>query len=122
MKQSRRWSTGRSLLVGLVAALMVVVMTVAALAITKRVRATPDRRWMPKVADIRRGDRVRWTNPTGRTHDVTAYGGWSFSRVLSPGESAVRTFNTRGVFKYRCVRHSGIVSGKCQGMCGRVKV
>jgi plastocyanin len=113
---------GRPLFVAVVAVLIVVLMAVTALAITKRVRATPDRRWRPKIADISRGDRVRWTNPTGRTHDVTAYGGWSFSSVLSPGESVTRTFNSRGTFKFRCVRHSGIVGGKCQGMCGRVVV
>jgi plastocyanin len=112
----------RSLLVVVVAILMVVVMAVAALAITKRVRATSDRRWRPKHTYINRGDKVRWTNPTGRTHDVTAYGGWSFSRVLSPGESAIRTFNSRGTFRFRCVRHSGIVSGRCRGMCGIVHV
>jgi len=113
----------RSLLVVVVAILMVVVMAVAAMAITKRVRATSDRRWRPKLADINRGDRIRWTNPTGRTHDVHSIGSnWSFSRVLSPGESAVRQFNSRGTFRYRCVRHSGIVGGKCQGMCGKVVV
>jgi plastocyanin len=115
----------RSLFVGVVAVLMIVVMAVAALALTKRVRATPNRRWMPKAADIARGDSIRWTNPTGRTHDVTAYdkgANWDFSRVLSPGEGVTRQFGTRGTFFYRCVRHSGIVGGKCQGMCGRVKV
>jgi plastocyanin len=122
MSRSKRSPTSRSLFVALVAVLMVVVMGVAALAITKRVRATADRKWRPKIVDIGRGDKVRWTNPTNRVHDVTAYGGWSFSRVLSPGESAVRTFNSRGTFKYRCARHSGIVGGKCQGMCGRVVV
>jgi len=111
----------RSFFVAAVAVLMVVVMAVAALAITKRVRAD-GRRWKPRTVDIGRGDRVRWRNPTSRTHDVTAYGGWSFSRVLSPGESASRTFNSRGTFKYRCARHSALVGGECQGMCGKVVV
>jgi plastocyanin len=121
----KRGGTGRPLFVAVLAVLMVVVMAVAALAITKRVRATADRRWRPKIADIARGDRIRWTNPTGRTHDVTAYdkgANWDFSRVLSPGESVTRQFGSRGTFFYRCARHSGIVGGTCQGMCGRVVV
>jgi plastocyanin len=122
MRRGRQSPTSRSPFVAMVAVLMVLVMAAAALAITKRVRATADRKWRPRIVDIGRGDSVRWTNPTNRVHDVTAYGGWSFSRVLSPGESAVRTFNSRGTFKYRCARHSGIVGGKCQGMCGRVVV
>jgi plastocyanin len=122
MEQGNRRAAGRSVFVVVVAVLMVVVMAVAALAITKRVRATSDRKWRPKHVYINRGDKIRWTNPTNRVHDVTAYGGWSFSRVLSPGEAATRTFNSRGTFKYRCARHSGIVGGKCQGMCGIVHV
>jgi plastocyanin len=120
MQRARRPAAG--LFVAVVAVLMVVVMAVAALAITKRVRAD-GRRWKPKVVDIGRGDAVRWVNPTGRTHDLHDVGSnWSISVVLSPGESVRRVFNKRGTFRFRCVRHSGIVGGKCQGMCGRVVV
>jgi plastocyanin len=115
----------RSFFVAAVAVVMVVVLAVVALAATKRVRATSDRRWRPKIADIGRGDSVRWRNPTNRTHDVTAYdkgADWDFSRVLSPGESVSRQFGTRGTFFYRCVRHSGLSGGRCRGMCGKVVV
>jgi plastocyanin len=93
-----------------------------AAAATSRVKAKGDK-WKPLHTYIRRNDTVRWTNPTNRVHDLKAYGGgWSFSRVLDTGESAKRRFKQRGTFKYRCVRHSAIVSGKCQGMCGLVHV
>jgi plastocyanin len=93
-----------------------------AAAATSRVRAKEEK-WRPLHTYIGRNDTVRWTNPTDRVHDVKAYGGgWSFSTVLDPGESAKRKFKQRGTFKFRCVRHSAIVSGKCQGMCGLVHV
>jgi plastocyanin len=58
-----------------------------------------------------------------KVHDLKAYGGgWTFSKILDPGETASRKFNQRGTYKYRCVRHSGIVGGKCQGMCGLIHV
>jgi plastocyanin len=91
-------------------------------AATSRIRAKGER-WRPAHTFIGRGDRVRWTNPTSRVHDVKAYGGgWSFSTVLDPGESATRRFRQRGTYKFRCVRHSAVVSGKCQGMCGLIHV
>jgi plastocyanin len=84
-----------------------------------------DEKWKPKHAYIGRGDRIRWKNPTSRIHDVRAYDkgtNWDFYRVLSPGESTLRKFRKRGTFFYRCARHSGIVSGKCRGMCGVIHV
>jgi plastocyanin len=93
-----------------------------ALGATSRVKAKGER-WKPLHTYIGRNDTVRWTNPTNKVHDLKAYGGgWSFKRILDPGESAKRKFKQRGTFKYRCVRHSAIVSGKCQGMCGLVHV
>jgi plastocyanin len=93
-----------------------------ATAATSKVRAKGEK-WRPLHTYIGRNDSVRWTNPTSRVHDLKAYGGgWSFSKILDPGESAKRRFKQRGTFKYRCVRHSAIVSGKCQGMCGLVHV
>jgi plastocyanin len=122
MDRGKRGGARRSFFVAVVAVLMVVVLAVVALAATKRVRAD-GRRWKPKIADISRGDSVRWRNPTNRPHDVTAWGGgWSFSAVLSPGESVTRQFDSRGTFKYRCVRHSAIVDGRCRDMCGKVVV
>ncbi|MGH2653727.1 MAG: cupredoxin domain-containing protein [Actinomycetota bacterium] len=93
-----------------------------ATAATSRVKAKGDK-WKPLHTYIGRNDSVRWTNPTNKVHDLKAYGGgWSFSKILDPGEKAARRFKQRGTFKYRCVRHSAIVSGKCQGMCGLIHV
>lgn len=113
----------RSLLVAIVAVMMVALLAVGVVALTKTTRATSDDRWKPRSIDIGRGDRVRWTNPTEKIHNVKAWGGtWTFFERLSPGESARKTFKRRGTFRFRCTLHSDIVSGKCQGMCGVVHV
>jgi len=92
------------------------------MAATKKVRAKGEK-WRPVHTYIGRGDQVRWVNPTQRVHDIKAYGkGWKFSKILQPGQKATRKFKKRGTFRYRCVRHSGIVGGKCQGMCGLIHV
>ena len=94
----------------------------SALAATSRVRAKGNK-WKPFHTYIGRNDKVRWTNPTSNVHDLKAYGGgWRFSKVLDAGESAARRFKQRGTFKYRCVRHSAVVGGTCQGMCGLIHV
>jgi plastocyanin len=112
-KRALAAALGASLLVGSAA---------AALAATSTIKAKGER-WRPFHTYIGRGDRVRWTNPTSRTHDVKAYGGgWSLSTVLSPGESVTKRFRQRGTYKYRCVRHSAIVNRQCQGMCGLIHV
>jgi plastocyanin len=91
-------------------------------AATSRVKAKGEK-WKPLHTYIARNDKVKWTNPTNKVHDLKAYGGgWSFKRILDPGESATRRFKQRGTFKFRCVRHSGIVNGQCQGMCGLIHV
>jgi plastocyanin len=93
-----------------------------AMGATARVKAKGEK-WKPVHTYIGRNDTVRWTNPTSKVHDLKAYGGgWSFSTILDPGESAKRKFKQRGTYKFRCVRHSAIVSGKCQGMCGLIHV
>jgi plastocyanin len=80
-------------------------------------------RWRPKHRYITNGDHIRWTNPTSRRHNVTAYGGnWSYSRVLDPGEAVRRQFNTDGNFRYRCTIHSSLVDGVCSGQCGIIHV
>jgi plastocyanin len=110
------------LVVVLVGAALLMASAGVAMAATAKVRANGER-WKPLHTYIGRNDTVRWRNPTSRVHDVKAYGGgWTFSTVLDPGESASRRFKQRGTYKYRCVRHSAIVSGKCQGMCGLIHV
>jgi plastocyanin len=90
---------------------------------TKKVKATATDLWKPTHLYIGKKTRVKWTNPTSEIHDLAAYGGgWSFTANLDPGETAQRKFKKKGTFKYRCVRHSGIVGGTCQGMCGFVHV
>jgi plastocyanin len=92
------------------------------MAATKKVRAKGEK-WRPVHTYIGRGDRVRWTNPTNKVHDLKAYGrGWKYTKILQPGQKATKRFKKRGTFKYRCVRHSAIVSGKCRGMCGLIHV
>jgi plastocyanin len=116
-----RGGTGRLAAVTLAGALLLGAVGTAAAA-TSTVKARGDR-WRPVHTYIGKGDRVTWKNPTSRVHDLKAYGGgWSFGEVLSPGESVSRRFRQLGTYKYRCVRHSAIVGGKCQGMCGLIHV
>lgn len=113
---------GRRMLATLVGGMVALGSVGVAAAATSRVKAKGEK-WRALHTYIGRNDTVRWTNPTSKVHDIKAYGGgWSFSSVLDPGESAKRKFKQRGTFKYRCVRHSGIVGGKCQGMCGLIHV
>jgi plastocyanin len=79
-------------------------------------------RWRPKITDVAQGTKVVWKSVTG-THTVTAYGGgWSKNTTISAGERTSFTFNSSGVFKFRCTLHSTLTSGKCSGMCGKVVV
>ena len=106
----------------MVAAGLLIGLASAVSAATSTVRAKGDR-WRPVHTYIGRGDRVIWRNPTSRIHDLKAYGGgWSLSTQLSPGESVSHKFRQLGTYKFRCARHSAIVGGKCQGMCGLVHV
>ena len=90
---------------------------------TKKVKATASDLWKPLHTYIGKGTTVKWTNPTSEIHDLAAYGGgWSFTANMNPGQDAERKFKKKGTFKYRCVRHSGIVGGSCQGMCGLIHV
>jgi plastocyanin len=112
----------RRILAVLIGVALAVSLAGAALAATKKVRAKGEK-WRPVHTYIGRNDSVRWTNPTNKVHDIKAYGkGWRFSKVLQPGQKATKRFKKRGTFRYRCVRHSAIVGGKCRGMCGLIHV
>ena len=96
---------------------------------TARIRAAGSSsdgfRWDPSSRTVSKGDTVVWTNPTGKNHTVTAYGGnWSKNTKISPGEKTSRRFTSRGTFKFRCLvrGHSAISDGRCVGMCGKVVV
>ncbi len=105
-----------------ITAVMLLVVPAVAWSATFRVRADGER-WRPARREITKGDVIVWKNPTNRVHDVKAYGGnWRKYTVLDPGESTRRKFRSTGRFKYRCARHSGIVDGKCEGMCGVIVV
>ena len=120
----------RGALIGAVAvALLLSVLTVPAVGDTARIRAAGSEdegwRWQPTERTISRGDRIVWSNPTDRTHTVTAYGGnWDKNTAISPGERTGKRFRRRGTFRFRCVTqgHSVLDNGRCNGMCGRVVV
>jgi plastocyanin len=70
---------------------------------------------------INGGDRVRWKVPGNQQqwHDVHSWNNNSINiSRINPGQSVTKTFNAGGQIKYRCVRHSAIISGQCRGMCG----
>jgi plastocyanin len=113
----------RKFVVAATAAALLVTTAGAGLAKTATVKARSNDTWKKVHTYIGKGDSVRWKNPDTEVHDLNAYGGgWKLSEELSPGESVKKRFKKKGTFRYRCVVHSGIVGGKCQGMCGFVHV
>jgi plastocyanin len=103
--------------------IMVLSLAAVAVAATRVVKATSTDKWNAKHLYIHVGDAVQWRNPTSRVHDLkSTSGNWSYKRLLDPGERAKRTFGKAGFFKYRCLRHSSLVNGVCQGMCGFIHV
>ena len=82
--------------------------------------------WSPGRQVIHKGDRIRWRNPTGNRHTVTAYSSnWSYDKTVAPGTSESKRFRRRGTYKFRCTvpGHSQLnADGSCTGMCGRVVV
>ena len=107
--------------------LALVVMASAIAADGAEARATKEVRgvgtsWSPRVVRIARGSTIRW-KAVSNSHTVTAYGGhWVFNRSLPDGSSVQHRFMKKGVFRFRCTIHSQLVSGRCQGMCGKVVV
>lgn len=90
--------------------------------VVKGVSTSSGFRWHPKVTDIASGTKVTWKAVTG-THTVTAYrGSWSKNTQIAQGQSTSFTFNSSGVYKFRCTFHSTLSNGVCTGMCGKVVV
>lgn len=88
-----------------------------------RIKATSNRTWNPDFKGVKKGTKVIWKNPTGMTHNVTAYGGgWSKDSNISPGGRTRKVFKKNGAYNYRCRFHSTLVNGECKGMCGHVHV
>jgi plastocyanin len=112
----------RPLTVGLIV-IMILGLSAVAVAETRVVKATSTNKWNPMHLYIHVGDAVQWRNPSSRVHDLkSTTNNWSYKRLMDPGERAKRTFGKAGFFKYRCLRHSSLVSGVCQGMCGFIHV
>lgn len=116
-------TTTRKILISSFAAALLLAMSGTGFAKTYTVRATSSDEWRKVHTYIGKGDTVTWKNPDSDLHDVTAYGGgWTLSTDLEPGDSVKKRFRKKGTYRYRCSLHSGIVGGKCQGMCGFVHV
>jgi plastocyanin len=116
-------SAFRKAVVGTLSAALLISTSAPGLADTSTVKATSRDTWKKTHTYIGKGDSVRWKNPDSETHDLNAYGGgWKMSAELAPGDNAKKQFRKKGTFRYRCVIHSGIVDGACQGMCGFVHV
>ena len=88
-----------------------------------RIKATSNRTWNPDFKGVQKGTKVIFKNPTGVTHNVTAYrGDWSKNTDIAPGSRTRKVFKKNGAFYYRCRFHSTLVDGDCNGMCGHIHV
>jgi plastocyanin len=63
----------------------------------------------PGSLDALSGDKVTWTNTSGRRHTVTADGGEFDSGNLFDGGQFSYTFKTPGAYPYHCTVHFGMV-------------
>jgi len=116
-------TASRKIFVAGLAAVLLVSMAGTSFAKTYRVKARPNDTWKKVHTYIGKGDKVVWKNPDSEVHDLTAYSGrWKVSKQLNPGNRFKKRFKKKGTYGYRCAVHSGIVGGKCQGMCGFVHV
>jgi plastocyanin len=90
--------------------------------VVKGVSTSSGFRWKPKTTNIVHGTKVTWKAITS-SHTVTAYkGSWSKNTTINQGQSTSFTFNSAGVYKFRCRFHSTLSNGVCSGMCGKVVV
>ncbi len=87
------------------------------------VRATDDDTWRPATREIHKGDKVVWRNPSDSPHNVTAYGSnWDKSSALPEGATTSKRFRKAGTYKYVCTFHGDVENGRCEGMCGKIRV
>jgi plastocyanin len=92
-------------------------------AAVRTITATTTRHWIPSMVTVAHGSTIRWHAAPGLSHTVKAFGGnWTFFHSLNSGTTVSRVFGTRGTFHFRCTFHSTLVNGRCQGMCGVIKV
>lgn len=89
-----------------------------------RIKATAERTWTPDFLHLTPGSAAVFKNPTEEPHDIKRYKGpWPRGKVfMFPGDTWKKRFKRTGVYKYRCVLHSEMIDGRCEGMCGVVHV
>lgn len=136
-RSMRRRSVLAATSLALVAMLTVALPAVPASAAKTRVKAkVGQNKWVPVHTYIGKGDVVIWKNPRPkvkskrRVHDVTSIQprkwkkrlGFRLSKTLRPGDKIRRKFRRKGNYRFRCKRHSAMVNGRCQGMCGFIHV
>jgi plastocyanin len=108
----------------------------ASAAPTTRAVTIPGNYFSPQTIHIHVGDTVRWTNESGTNHTVTSNSDSAesfnsstncksallFNDCIKRGRSYAHTFQSRGVFVYRCQIHGADAAYPDCGMCGRVVV
>ena len=78
--------------------------------------------WSPSLTRITRGTTIEWLAVTN-DHHIAAYGGnWRYNQALPNGAHVDRRFPMSGTFLFRCLIHSTLANGVCQGMCGKIIV
>jgi len=75
----------------------------------------------PNNLTIEVGDTVRWTNSSGRTHDVTA-DDFSWASITSSSFTFSRTFNSVEEILYHCTVHSSPGQAIGSNQNGRINV
>lgn len=85
-------------------------------------------RWEPSTIEIKRGDRIVWTNKTSNEHHVQPYGGpWADREHLHIAEGGKASFRfvKPGTYLYYCDLqfHGQLLPGNiCIGQCGEIVV
>src|SRR5438477_403529 len=85
--------------------------TAEAAVVIKGVSTTAGFKWKPHAVSVTKGTKVVWKAVTG-THTVTAWKGrWSKSTTIRQGTSTSFIFRRNGIYRFRCLFHSTLVSG-----------
>jgi plastocyanin len=90
----------RKLMVGLAAAVALVVAAPATAATTRNVNIFRSG-FSPKTVTITEGDTIQWVNRDSHSHQVLENRGRFVSAILRPGERYVFTFNAAGTYDYK---------------------
>lgn len=76
---------------------------------TTEVQLPKSYRFEPAAISVPVGATVTWTNDDNFTHNVTFES--EASLMLSPGQTATRTFDTPGTYAYECTLHPQDMQG-----------